>query len=121
MRLLALAAVLAVSASAAEFTEVRAILEKSCFQCHNTQASLGGVALDTASGVAESADKIPDVITPGAKKPMPPMGALPKAERDVLLSWVYAGADWPEGVTLAEVETEVLERVGGAAVEMAAR
>lgn len=93
-------------ASAAEFTEVRPILEKSCFQCHNAKVPLGGVALDTAEGAQAAAAAIAPTLEPGSKNLMPPAGALPEAQRKLLAEWAEAGADWPAGVVLGEAPPE---------------
>lgn len=103
---LVLAALTGVAASAADFAEVRPILEKACFQCHNVNAPLGGVVLDTAEGAQASAATIAPTLEPGSPKLMPPAGALPEDQRNLLAEWAEAGAEWPAGVVLGEEPPE---------------
>jgi len=94
------------AASAAEFEEVRPILEKACFQCHNVNVPLGGVVLDTAEGAKASASTIAPTLEPGSADLMPPAGALPEGQRKLLAEWAEAGAAWPAGVVLGEESPE---------------
>jgi formylglycine-generating enzyme required for sulfatase activity len=95
--------------AAADFSsEIRPLLEAECLQCHNAANALGGVRVDSE---AEAAKAIkpgkPDesllflALAPDDDKVMPPTGALSAEKRALVRAWIAAGADWPDGVTLA--------------------
>ena len=93
---------------AADFaTEVRPLLEAQCLQCHNAANPLGKVRVDSAAEVAKLIVKgnpgeslLFTALAPDDDKVMPPMGALPADQREIIRAWINEGAAWPSGVTL---------------------
>ncbi|SIO45026.1 Concanavalin A-like lectin/glucanases superfamily protein [Singulisphaera sp. GP187] len=88
--------------------EVRPILVENCFKCHGAKKQSGGLRLDSLAAVLAGGDSGPAVV-PG--KPdqslmieavhyesleMPPSGRLSDRQVAVLVSWVKAGAFWPD-------------------------
>jgi formylglycine-generating enzyme required for sulfatase activity/mono/diheme cytochrome c family protein len=109
------------SAAAADFNQhIKPILESACLSCHGPEKPKGGLRLDTkamalkggengAVIVPGQPDKSPlytsTVLPPDHDNVMPPKGdKLTKAQSDLLRDWIQAGANWPEGVTLAKVQ-----------------
>ncbi|MEZ5351731.1 MAG: PSD1 and planctomycete cytochrome C domain-containing protein [Bryobacteraceae bacterium] len=103
-------AIVAQAASDGDFfeTKIRPILVSRCHACH-TKTMMGGLRLDSRealvrggkSGAAVIAGKpsgsllIQAVQRTHARLKMPPTGALPKEEVDLLVEWVARGAVWP--------------------------
>lgn len=85
--------------------QVEPILQAKCVACHNNQTKLGGWDATSYAGVMTSGTHAP-VIKPGdvagsllAGKLtgtqgtlMPPSGALPAGELQIILDWIAAGA-----------------------------
>ncbi len=107
--------------------EVRPLLVKHCYKCHNGLKSNGGLALDTRDGWQKGGESGPAIV-PGAPDQslliraikhdslqMPPMGEgdkLTDAEISTLMKWVQLGAHDPRdevakvgGMTIAEART----------------
>jgi len=84
---------------AASFTQIQAIINRSCMPCHNAQQRSGGHEFTNYAGVANS-------VTPGnsanselirsVRGPMPRMPkfrpALPAKDVDTIAKWIDAGA-----------------------------
>ena len=99
------------SIAAADFGEVRSLLEKNCFKCHGPEKQKGGLRFDTKDGafktgesgeraiVAGHADQsrlIKLVLSNDDAERMPSKGdALSAAQIDLLKRWINAGAEWP--------------------------
>ncbi|MBL8175725.1 MAG: SUMF1/EgtB/PvdO family nonheme iron enzyme, partial [Bryobacterales bacterium] len=91
--------------------DIKPILEANCLACHNAQRNYLDVRLETAAlarktivpGAPEKSSLWQTMeLAPGKIKAMPPGGPqLPKAQRDLVRQWIAAGAQWPDGVTLA--------------------
>ncbi len=107
-RIGALALWFAVAVPAADFaSEVRPLLEARCLQCHNAANPLGKVRVDSAAEAAKlivpgkpSQSPLYTSLEPDDDKVMPPAGALPPAQRNLIRDWIAGGAAWPAGVML---------------------
>lgn len=85
--------------------QVEPILQAKCVACHNNQTKLGGWDASSYAGVTTSGSHAP-VVKPGdvagsllAQKLsgtqgglMPPSGALPASDLQIILDWIAAGA-----------------------------
>jgi formylglycine-generating enzyme required for sulfatase activity len=111
----------ALSAVAADFnTQVKPILEANCVSCHKPDKAEGKLDLTTHAAVLKGGSS-GGVLKPGdpagselyrsttlgadADDLMPPPkkgGPLPGEITGVLKEWIAAGAQWPEGATLAQ-------------------
>ncbi|QDU85681.1 Planctomycete cytochrome C [Planctomycetes bacterium Pla163] len=94
---------------APDWSAVRDVLERRCLECHGGEARQSGFALADATTFAEgggrgaviddrelAASRLLEVIEyADPELAMPPSGALPASERDLLRAWVLAGAPWP--------------------------
>lgn len=68
------------------------ILQKRCLGCHNGQAKMGGLSLESrADAGSVLTGKLLARVEAGQ---MPPGGGLPAEERAVLREWLGAGAPW---------------------------
>jgi mono/diheme cytochrome c family protein len=68
------------------------ILQKRCLSCHNAQARMGGLSLETkADAAAVLGGRLWARVQAGQ---MPPGGGLPPAERAELGKWLESGAVW---------------------------
>lgn len=93
--------------------EVLPILRDHCVGCHGPSLDLGGARLDRrgdAMDFIEPGDPDGSLLIRRLTEQdlgilMPPTGRLDEEEIDVLRAWVAAGAEWPEGVTVAEAAT----------------
>jgi mono/diheme cytochrome c family protein len=73
------------------------ILQKRCVSCHNGQARMGGLSLETKADAAPVlAAKLWTRVQTGQ---MPPGGGLPEAERAEIAKWLEAGAPWESRLT----------------------
>ena len=94
--------------------QVVEVFEKHCFKCHGATKVRGGLSLVSKQALAIGGDTGP-VINP--KNPdqsvlwkaiefdgleMPPSGKLPDRERQIIKSWISAGAPLPEGKAVAK-------------------
>ena len=91
--------------------EVRPLLEKRCYACHDAKKQRGGLRLDRRADALKGGDAHAPAILPGksAASPlfkavagldpelvMPPKGPpLPAEEVAILRRWIDAGAPWP--------------------------
>jgi hypothetical protein len=107
------------------FAEVRGILESRCLTCHGGEHRKSGFSVASAetfqAGGSRGAvvragefekSRLLEVIEYGNPElAMPPSGALPNDEVQVLRSWILDGAQWPEGLDgrLADPEQHPLE------------
>ncbi len=105
------AALLPAVARAADYTQVHAILERSCVNCHGPNQSRSGLRLDTASGIRKGGEHGPAVIPgfpadsgiyarcclPGDDSDaMPAKGPRLSADDLTTISnWILAGATAP--------------------------
>ena len=88
--------------------QVAPILEAHCLKCHypgNEKGDLSLASFDSvqASGILESPSRLLEVIQPiGMTPPEMPKKAPPLSRKDqqIILTWVNAGASWPEGLLL---------------------
>lgn len=130
VRFLAPALVLAATATAAvDFeSDVQPLLEAKCLMCHNSGAKMGGVVLDTADGLTEKVKAgAPEesplflALSPEAEKPMPPMGPLEDAERELIQAWIAEGANLPAsfGTAAEPAAAEATAAGGGEESELA--
>ncbi len=100
--------------------DVRPILQKHCYSCHGRKQQKSGLRLDIKSEAFRGGDSYGPSIIAGkaldsplvqfvsgedADLKMPPEGAgLSAAEITRLTKWVDDGANWPDGVDLANLE-----------------
>ena len=108
---------------AADFNkDVKPILEQNCIRCHGSEQGKGGLRLHTKEAALKGGDGGPSFVAGKSAdsslytstilpdeddKVMPPRPKNPrltKAQTDTLKAWIDAGADWPAGVTLAQVK-----------------
>lgn len=100
--------------------QVRPLLISRCYECHSTESgkSKGGLRLDTRAALLKGGDNGPALVAGNPDKSlliesvryhnhdlqMPPKGALPATEVQVLEDWVRMGAPDPrdEGTTVAK-------------------
>lgn len=111
----------AASGPGVDFVEdVRPILEKHCYSCHGASQQRSGLRLDVKSAALSGGELYGQSIVPGnadksplvqfvsdesAELVMPPAGArLSSIEIATLTKWVEQGANWPDGIDLAQVE-----------------
>ncbi|MEK9863511.1 MAG: DUF1549 domain-containing protein, partial [Verrucomicrobiota bacterium] len=88
--------------------QVAPILEAHCLKCHYPGNEKGDLSLASfesvqASGILESPSRLLEVIQPiGMTPPEMPKKAPPLSRKDqqIILTWVNAGASWPEGLLL---------------------
>ena len=101
-------------------TEIKPLLESACLSCHGTEKPKGDFQLTTRAMAIKGGEKgaglVPGksadspiykvtVLPPGHDDIMPPKGdPLTQWQADVLKRWIDEGADWPEGLTLTEVQ-----------------
>lgn len=75
------------------------ILQKRCLSCHNGQAKMGGLSLETkADAAAVLSGKLARRVEAGE---MPPGGGLPPGERAEIAAWLRSGASWEGRLTVA--------------------
>lgn len=100
--------------------DVQPILQRYCYECHGTEKQKSGLRLDIKSEalaggdgwgpsiVAQSAGESPLIeliSTDDEDERMPPTGPpLSIADIQTLTRWIDEGADWPDGVDLAQLE-----------------
>ncbi|MEO0479682.1 MAG: PSD1 and planctomycete cytochrome C domain-containing protein [Planctomycetota bacterium] len=111
-----------------DWSEVRAILERRCLECHGGERVRSEFRLSTgetfrqggARGEVVREDQLGrsrllEVV--GYQNPdlaMPPDGQLPDEEVRVLRNWVLSGAEWPEGEEGRLADPERFPREAGA-------
>jgi mono/diheme cytochrome c family protein len=93
-------------------SQVRPILERSCFKCHGAEAKIkGGLRLTSRAGLLKGGDTGPAISLDDPSKSlllkaisykdedlqMPPKEQLPKEKIAILTQWVNSGAPWPAG------------------------
>jgi len=99
---------------------VRPILQKHCYGCHGEQKQKSGLRLDVKAAAFAGGDLYEPGIVPGraddsplvqfvrdddADLRMPPDGPrLSGGEIATLVRWIDAGAHWPDGVDLVQLE-----------------
>jgi hypothetical protein len=98
---------------APDWSAVRDVLERRCLECHGGEARQSGFALADASTFSAgggrgpvvdmqdlAASRLLEVIDyANPELAMPPSGALPESERDLVRAWVLHGAPWPTDET----------------------
>ncbi|MBI3853541.1 MAG: SUMF1/EgtB/PvdO family nonheme iron enzyme [Verrucomicrobia bacterium] len=111
----------AVLAAELDFNQhIKPILESACLSCHGPEKPKGGLRLDTKANTMKGGENgiviVPGqpeksplytstIVPPDDDKIMPPKGdKLTKEQSDLLRDWIKAGANWPDGVTLAKVQ-----------------
>jgi hypothetical protein len=73
------------------------ILQKRCISCHNTRARVGGLSLETRADAEKTlGGRLLSRVESGQ---MPPGGGLPDEERQIIASWLKAGAPWNSPLT----------------------
>ena len=118
--ILTAAASLARAAEADFNQQIKPILESACLSCHGPEKPKGGLRLDTKAlafkGGENGAVIVPGepeksplytstILPPDDEKVMPPKGdKLAKEQSELLRDWIKAGANWPDGGTLAKVQ-----------------
>ena len=111
----------AVVAAPVDFVdEVRPIFEAHCYDCHGEDKQKSGFRIDLKSKAFRSGDKHSPNIVPGKpnesplihfvtatdeEERMPPKGKrLSSGDIRILNRWISEGANWPDGVDLAQEE-----------------
>ena len=85
---------------AADFrADVQPVLEQNCTACHGSLRQLGGVRLDTPSGIEKTRPAV--VLASLESGAMPPGEKLSAAELKALRDWLKSGSPWPAGVVIA--------------------
>ncbi len=74
------------------------MLEQNCTGCHGGIRQLGGVRLDTSSGMEKTKPNV--VLASVESGSMPPGERMTAAEQSALREWVRAGAVWPANLVL---------------------
>jgi hypothetical protein len=95
--------------------KISPILEARCIACHQGLTGRGGLALDTAPGLAEGGDSGPSIVAgkvdesflldmiEGDQPEMPREGSpLTADEIAAFRKWIAEGATWPEGLILQD-------------------
>ncbi len=88
---------------------VQPVLEAKCLGCHATEPQ-GGLRMDSREALLKGGKSGPALVSGDPEQSllvqavryqhdlkMPPTGALPQEEIDVLARWIGDGAVWPEG------------------------
>ncbi|MEQ2007381.1 MAG: PSD1 and planctomycete cytochrome C domain-containing protein [Limisphaerales bacterium] len=106
----------ALSAATVDFArDVMPVLQRACFECHDAKLQKGKLRLDSRTAAFQK----PGIIIPGKSAQselvrrislpkghddvMPSRGeALPKAQINLLKTWIDAGAKWPDDVLAAK-------------------
>ena len=101
--------------------DVLPLLRQNCISCHGPAQQTNGLRLDRRSSVLQSG--IARRVVPGSSQnsflyhrvagteygmQMPPAGALPPEQIDMIKRWIDEGADWPDSLA-NEVELPPLE------------
>ena len=99
--------------------EIRPILARNCFLCHNPQLKTAGLDLSTSEGFGRGGQSGPvvsasdpassrllEVIGYQGRIKMPPPGRLTVSEIAALTAWVGRGAPWPGAERVAVRKTE---------------
>ena len=118
----------AAGAAATPFDAARAVLETRCLECHTQDEAKGGLVMSTRESLLKGGEggsalkpgdpeqspiltrtRLPagdDELMPPAKHGPP----LSPVESDALAAWISAGAQWPDGETLAPMAKTSLPR-----------
>lgn len=96
----------------AYFKEIRPLLEKRCYSCHQGAKAQGGLQIDDHTSMLKGGDAYGPAIVPGRvdesalidrittqdeSEVMPPKGdRLSAKEIDLLKRWIQGGAVWPQ-------------------------
>lgn len=108
-----------------DFTQVQALLESKCLECHNPDKVKGKLLMNTAEAMIKGGSSGPSLV-PGKPEEsellkrallpaddddiMPPKGGpLAANELDLLRRWIAEGAHWPQGLTLRHKSPEELK------------
>ena len=98
--------------------DIYPIFEKACHSCHGSQLQMAGLRLDS-KGLALAGGQSGEIIHPGRPLEsilyqrvaglndlvrMPMGGQLETAEIELIRAWIEQGADWPDGVDVADAE-----------------
>jgi hypothetical protein len=99
--------------------DIRPIFETHCYDCHSGDEASGGLRLDVKSAAFKGGDRQGPDIVPGHAdqsplieritsrdddQRMPPDEPLSASEIGTLTAWMNAGAAWPDGVDVAQLE-----------------
>src|SRR5262245_22958134 len=102
--------------------DVKPLLEANCLSCHGPEKPKGDLRLvtreDAVKGGGDGTALVPGdpkksplytatVLPADHDDLMPPSnkgGPLPKAQTDLLASWIQEGAVWPDGLTLKQTK-----------------
>lgn len=86
--------------------QVAPILQRKCLSCHNENERKGDFSFDSSSDV--DTDHLLELITPidGVAEMPKDADPLTADELTAIGEWIDSGADWPDGITLAEPEVE---------------
>ena len=90
--------------------QVRSLLGERCVSCHNASFQTANLRLDQKEATFRGGDSGPVILPGNASESllirritgselglrMPPTGALPSQEIELLRTWIDQGADWPE-------------------------
>lgn len=108
-----------------DFTQVQAVLESKCLECHNPDKVKGKLLMDTAEAMIKGGSSGPSLV-PGNPHDsellkrvllpaddddiMPPKGGpLDPKEIALLQQWIAQGAHWPQGLTLRHKSPEEIK------------
>ena len=102
--------------------DIKPLLEANCLSCHGPEKPKGDLRLITREDAIKGGDDGTALVPGDPKKSplyastilpadhddlMPPSnkgGPLPKAQTDLLASWIQEGAMWPEGLALKQAK-----------------
>jgi hypothetical protein len=99
--------------------DIRPIFEAHCYDCHSGDEASGGLRLDVKSAALKGGDRQGPDIVPGHAdqsplieritsrdddQRMPPDEPLSASKIETLIAWMNAGAAWPDGVDVAQLE-----------------
>lgn len=91
--------------------QVKPLLEQQCVACHGAGQGAGGIRLHTREAALRAPGILPGnpgksavyttmVLPDNHELVMPPVGALPKEQSEIIRLWIEQGAEWPAGVTV---------------------
>jgi hypothetical protein len=116
--------------------DIRPILEQRCTGCHGGSSTLSNLDLTSRKGALAGGNRGPALVPGNASKShlfrfaagldrptMPPQGALPSAESELIRKWIDQGAPWPgtqvsaTGATPRWWSLEPVKRIPGGSID----
>jgi hypothetical protein len=74
------------------FTAVKNLMASKCQSCHNNSVQNGGMNWEVECNIISKADRVKTrAVTEGS---MPPTGALPQADKNIISAWITAGGGY---------------------------